>query len=308
MAAATYQLAVVVNDSRARRAFAALLLGAGCIALAPIFVRLSEVGSVPTAFWRVALAVPFLSVMVPVLPAEQGRQRLPTRPRQLFWFAVAGAMFAGDLGFWHVSINYTSVANATLFANMAPVFVALFSFFLFGTRFRRLFLWGMALSLLGAVLLMGDSFTIDARHLTGDVLGIVTAMFYAGYFLAIARLRADFATPTVMALVTPFTALFLVVPMLVVGGDFAPATWEGWLVLVGVALVSQSLGQGLIAYAFAHLPPAFGAVSLLLQPVLAALFAWVLFAEALGGLQAAGMALVLAGVVIARQGALTRPG
>ena len=41
-------------------ALGALLVGASCIALSPIFVRLSEVGPTATAFWRVAFAVPFL--------------------------------------------------------------------------------------------------------------------------------------------------------------------------------------------------------------------------------------------------------
>lgn len=306
MATATYQLAVVVNDRRARRAFFALLGGAVCIALAPIFVRLSAVGPVPTAFWRTALAVPFLAPLVAVLPTETERARRPAGWRALGGFALAGALFAGDLGFWHVSIMQTSVANATLFANMAPVFVTLFSYLLFGTRFTTVFLTGMAVALAGAALLMGESFTIGPGHLLGDALGMITAMFYGAYFLAIARLRADYGAATVIALSTPFTALCLI-PVVVLSGEaWLPATVAGWTVLFGVALVSQCLGQGMIAYAFAHLPPAFGAVSLLLQPVLAALFAWLLFGEAVGGLQAVGIGAVLVGVVMARQGALSR--
>lgn len=306
MAQLTYQLSVVANDRRARRAFLVLLVGAACIALAPIFVRLSEVGPVPTAFWRAALAVPFLAAMVPLLPREAARSARPARWTALGGFALAGALFAGDLGFWHWSIVYTSVANATLFANMAPVFVALFGFLLYRTRFTRLFLAGMAVALVGAALLMGDSAALGGRHLLGDVLGLITALFYAGYFLAIARLRAYYSAGTVIALSTPFTAACLVPAMALGGGQWLPQSLYGWAVLAGVAVVSQSLGQGLIAYAFAHLPPAFGAVSLLLQPVLAACFAWLLFGEQVAGVQALGMAAVLAGVIMARQGALVR--
>ncbi|MBA1148258.1 DMT family transporter [Ectothiorhodospiraceae bacterium WFHF3C12] len=298
---------MVANDRHARTAFLVLLVGAACIALAPIFVRLSEIGPVPTAFWRTALAVPFLAAMVPLLPDEPDRKAGLPGWGALGGFALAGALFAGDLGFWHWSIVYTSVANATLFANMAPVFVALFAFLLYGTRFTRLFLAGMAVALAGAAMLMGDSAALGGRHLLGDALGLVTAMFYAGYFLAIARLRARYSAGVVIALSTPFTALCLVPPTLISGAGWFPETVAGWAVLAGVAVVSQSLGQGLIAYAFAHLPPAFGAVSLLLQPVLAACFAWLLFDEAVAGLQALGMVAVLTGVVMARQGALVRP-
>lgn len=308
MTTAIYRLSVVVNDSRSRRAFLALLAGAACIALAPIFVRLSEVGPLPTAFWRTALAAPILAALLPLLPTETARLRRPRSLRALPVFILAGALFAGDLGFWHLSIVYTSVANATLLANLAPVFVTLFSFLLFGTRFTRLFLAGMAVALAGSVLLMGSSLAFGGRHFLGDLLGMITAMFYGGYFLAIARLRMDYGAATVIALTTPFSALFLVPPTLLAGGAWLPVSAYGWAVLAGVAVISQCLGQGLIAYAFAHLPPAFGAVSLLLQPLMAALFAWLLFGEAVGVLQAAGMAAVLAGVVMARQGSLRSPG
>jgi drug/metabolite transporter (DMT)-like permease len=73
-------------------------------------------------------------------------------------------------------------------------------------------------------------------------------------------------------------------------------------VLVGLALVTQILGQGLIAYAFAHLPASLSSVSLLIQPVMAALFAWLIFSEAIGFWQYLGGAIVLAGIWLARRG------
>lgn len=248
--------------------------------------------------------MPFLAALVPLLPDEPDRARWPARWRDLAAFAVPGLMFAGDLGTWHFAIHYTSVANATLLPNTAPIFVAVFGFVLYGTRFTGRFLAGMGLALAGVTLLMGDSLGIDRRHLLGDALGVVTAMFYGGYFLAVARLRAQYATAAVMTFSIAFTAVFLVPVTLIAGGPWLPTGIEGWAVLAGLALVPQTLVQGLIAYAFAYLPPAFGAVTLSLQPGLAALFDWVLFDEALGPIQAAAIAVVLAGVLLARQGTL----
>jgi drug/metabolite transporter (DMT)-like permease len=72
-------------------------------------------------------------------------------------------------------------------------------------------------------------------------------------------------------------------------------------VLFGLAIVTQILGQGAIAYAFAHLPASLSSVSLLIQPVVAALAAWVLFNEAVGPAQWIGGAIVLAGIWIAKK-------
>jgi drug/metabolite transporter (DMT)-like permease len=81
-----------------------------------------------------------------------------------------------------------------------------------------------------------------------------------------------------------------------------PSSAWGWGVLFGLALVSHALGQGLIAYALAHLPAAFSSVSLLFQPVMAAAFAWVLLSEPLVPLQMAGGLVVLLGIYLARKG------
>ena len=81
-----------------------------------------------------------------------------------------------------------------------------------------------------------------------------------------------------------------------------PVTGAGWLKLIGIALISHACGQGLIAYALAHLPAAFSSVSLLLQPVMAGVFAWVLLGEPLVALQIAGGVVVLAGIYLARKG------
>ena len=114
-------------------------------------------------------------------------------------------------------------------------------------------------------------------------------MFYAGYILAVKGLRDRGETTLhLMAVTTTITALVLFPVALASGEPMLPETAFGWWILIGLALVSHAAGQGLIAYALAHLPAAFSSVSLLFQPVMAALFAWVLLAEPLVPLQIAG--------------------
>ncbi|HEX6319264.1 MAG TPA: DMT family transporter [Burkholderiales bacterium] len=278
-------------------ALGALLLGATCIALSPIFVRLSEAGPTATAFWRVALAVPALWVLCS-LKSKPGSRQTP-------WLLLlaAGVAFAGDLGFWHASIQLTSVANSTLLANLSSLFVTLAAWIFLRERPSRLFLTGLGLALFGVTLLVRSSLQFSATALAGDALGVVTAMFYAGYILAVKGLRDRGETALrIMAITSTLTAILLLPAALATGEQFFPATPAGWLVLLGLALVSHAAGQGLIAYALAQLPAAFSSVGLLLQPVVAALFAWLLLAEPLVALQVAGGLIVLAGIYLARRG------
>ena len=276
-------------------ALLALLAGGACIALSPILVRLSEVGPTVTAFWRAALAVPILAALV----AASGRSAATVRPVDRWRLLAAGVFFAGDLAFWHWSIRFTSVANATLFANFNPIFVTGGAWLLFGERISAGFLAGMGLAFLGAVCLLGDSFAVGGDHALGDGLGIATAMCWAGYFLVVRSLRARLGTRGIMLWTSLATALVLLPVAAWSGEAFWPATWAGWAVLIGLGLLSHALGQGLIAYALAHLPAGFSALALLSEPVLAALFAWWWLGEGLGPMQWLGGVAVLAGIGVA---------
>jgi drug/metabolite transporter (DMT)-like permease len=280
-------------------ALIALLLGATCIALSPIFVRLSEAGPTATAFWRVALAVPPLWILW-LLKKDQKARRYSGRWPLLF---AAGLAFAGDLGFWHTSIQLTSVANSTLLANLASIFVTLAAWVFLRQRPSGQFLAGLAAALAGVALLVKASVAFSSTGLAGDALGVLTAMFYAGYIFAVKGLRDRGETTLhLMAVTSTVTALILLPAALASGEQFLPSTAWGWSVLIALALVSHAAGQGLIAYALAHLPAAFSSVSLLFQPVMAAFFAWAILAEPLVPLQIAGGMVVLAGIYLARRG------
>src|SRR5258705_7661784 len=97
-------------------------------------------------------------------------------------------------------------------------------------------------------MLIGGDFQLQGRELIGDALGVVTAMFYAGYQLTVTKLRARVATSTIMAWTGLVTAVILLPVALLSGEPMLPATGMGWVKLAGLALISQVAGQSLIAY------------------------------------------------------------
>ena len=296
-----------MSDPRRKRAlaFLALLFGGASIAFSPIFVRLADVGPMQSAFWRVAIAVPILAAWFAWSSrgerADSASGSIPPPRKSIAPMLAAGAFFAGDLAFWHLSIVYTSVANATLLANFAPVFVTLGAWLLFGQRVTRLFLVALAISLAGAALLVGPSFGAEGKRLAGDAFGAVTAMFYGAYMLAIWRSRGSVGTAAVMALSTAMSALLLFPLALFWDGPIMAQSTRGWLILLGLALIPQVAGQSLIAYAMAQLPASLSALSLLVQPVFATAYAWLILGEGMVAMQIAGGAIVLAGIYLARR-------
>ena len=279
-------------------AVAALFLGAAATAFSPIFVRISDTSPAASAFWRMAMAVPLLWLWV--LAAERNGTAIASAPWKLL--ILAGLFFAADLGVWHWSIILTSVANASLELNFAPIFVTVGAWLFFGQRASRLHLVALFVTLAGASLLIGPNIGSTGTALLGDGFGVLAGLFYACYMLAIKSASARVSTARIMAVSTTVAALLLAPYALMTAEHVLPQSANGWLILASLAVITHVLGQSLIAYGFAHLSASFCAVSLLLQPVLAAVYAWVLLDEGMGINQIVGGVVVLLGIYLAKRG------
>src|SRR5262249_34378922 len=212
----------------------------------------------------------------------------------------AGAVFAANISAYAWAVHLTSVANASLLSNLAPIFVSLASFLLFGERVSRGFIAAMIAAIVGVTILVGDKLGIDRGQILGDGLGVFSSLAFAGYLMAIGRLRLRQRSSTVMAASVVVTALCLLLQALATGERLLPRTIYGWADLLALALVSHALGQGLLTVALAHVSATFSAVSLLTLPVTAAFYGWVFFREPLSLNQAIGAPVVLASILAAR--------
>jgi drug/metabolite transporter (DMT)-like permease len=292
----------VHDKSATRLGLLALLAGASGIGFAPIFVRLSEVGPSATAFYRMLFALPFLWLWM----RAEGRGTLPEQRvgnrRAVGPLLFAGLCFTGDLAIWHWSLQFTTVANSTLLANFAPLFVTLGAWLVLRERITPVFVIGLALAMAGAGLLVSGNVKLSRTTLFGDAIAVVAAVFYAAYLLTVKRLRDSFSTATIMTGSGVVACAGFLLVAAVSGDRLLPATLSGWVVLIALALVSHLAGQTLIAFGLGHLPASFTAVGLLWQPVVAALAAWALLAEPLSAWQAVGGAVVLAGIAVAGRG------
>jgi drug/metabolite transporter (DMT)-like permease len=282
------------------RALAALIVGGILLGCSPILVRISELGPVATAFWRLALALLPLSML---FARRRGDGRLPATAAEHLTAAMPGIFLAGDLATWHTSLHMTSVTNSTLLANMAPIFVTLVSWLFLHEKIRPSFVAALGLSIAGVVVLNGASVTVGGGHVRGDAVAIGAAGFYAGYFIFLARARNAFSTSIVM-LWSTIAATICVLPLaLLFERAFLPHSLTGWAVVIALGWLVHAGGQGLIAFSLAWLPATFSSLTLLIQPVVAAVLAWVVLSEPLRLPQAIGGAIVIAGILVARRSA-----
>jgi drug/metabolite transporter (DMT)-like permease len=283
------------GDRRHAIAIAALVLGAAAMGASPIFVRLADVGPFASAFWRTFLALPFLWVWMRFEDDGGDAPSGLTVP-----IVLAGVFFAGDLFFWHLSILATTVANATFLATTAPIWVVLTAWLLRSEQIGIATLAGLALCIAGGAALVGQSYGFAPQRLLGDAFGLATAVFFGLYVVALRFARKGCGAARLSFISTAITSACLLVIALALDTRFLPQSWSGVAVLVGLALISQVAGQGLLAVALGALPATFSSMVIFLEAVAAAGFAWVFLGEALGWLQALGGILILGGIFLAR--------
>jgi len=292
-----YTLARPAAPTGSVLSFLALVLGAGALALGGVFLRHSELPPTASAVYRVALAIPVFLL----LDRLSARGEAPGTPAIPVRLVLVGFIFSGNLALYHWSMTLTTLANANLLANLAPIFVVLGARLLLGKRFKPGFLVGMLCALAGAFVLIGHRLDFGSRHMAGNLLGLLSAVFYGAYLLAVSLVRAQYRTMTVMAWSSVGTLVVLLPLTLARGESLVPQTLHGVLKLVALALVSHVGGQGLIAYALARLPAALSSITLLVQPVIATVLGGWLFHEYLSPVEFAGAVVILAGIVIARR-------
>ena len=269
-----------------------------CIAFSGIFYRLAHVSPETATAFRCLYGLPILALVGLV---EQ--RRYGALPIRTVWLAiVAGVFFAGDLLAWHHAVDQVGAGLATVLGNLQVIVVALVAWLLFGERPPRSVLLGLPIVLGGVVLISGVVGTgaYGPNPALGTILGIITALSYAGYLLVIRRGSTDLRRPAgPVAISTASTAIVAIAFGLAVGRFDPVPSWpsHGWLALVGIT--SQSIGYLIISISLPRLPAALTSIILLAQPVATVFLARVLLDETPSIAQLSGVALVIAGIAVA---------
>jgi drug/metabolite transporter (DMT)-like permease len=280
-------------EAAGRYAFPALILGNLILAIGPWMVRLTDVGPVASAFWRLALAIPFLLL----LAWRQQAEREPPSGWLIAMIAVGGLFFAADLAAWHFGIGLTKLANASLFGNASSFILVIYGFVILRRLPRAVQAVALLLAAAGAALLMGSSYELSPKNFTGDLFTLVAGLFYTFYLIAVDRARKTMAPMPVLAIATAAGALPLLLLALALGQKVMPGDWTPLLVL---SFGSQVIGQGLLVYAVGYLSPVVVGLGLLAQPAAGAVIGRFAYGETFSPADAAGAVLIAVALVLIR--------
>ncbi|MFN0039171.1 MAG: DMT family transporter [Burkholderiales bacterium] len=290
------------------RLFPFLVLGTGVavVSFASILIRLAQAeGASSLTISAVRLSLASL-LLAPIVWARNRSEILGLGYRELGLCLLSGVFLALHFWTWITSLEYTTVASSAALVTTNPLWVALVSVLWLRERPGQLAILGIALSIVGSVLIFaGDASAPSANAsepLLGNSLALAGAVFASGYLLVGRALRSRISLLAYVWLAYSAAAILLLLGVVIADNATQFPTPAAWVFMVLLALGPQLIGHTSFNWALRRMSATFVAVAILGEPVGSAILAYLLLGESFGGTQFAGFIILLSGIFVAAQG------
>jgi drug/metabolite transporter (DMT)-like permease len=273
-----------------------VLLGAiTVISFGSILIKLIPAPALTIAAYRLSLATILLAPFA-------WRRRAEWRPlsrRDLALSLLSGVFLALHFLTWISSLKYTSVSSSVVLVSSSPIFVGLGTRFILRERLGPALIWGIAVSLIGGLLIGYSDLSFGMEELQGDLLALGGALMVSAYFLLGRYVRQRVGLFDYIFVVYGLAALLLLLVALAARQPlFGYPKWA-YLFLFLLALGPQILGHSSLNWALRYVSAATVAVAVLGEPVGAAILAYFILHEGLTVLKVCGGLLILGGIYLA---------
>lgn len=277
------------------KAYLTLFGGLFFMCFAAIFIKAAHAPGIVTAFHRMTIAV--IILLIPFLISlRRSSWKISLRGALL---AMAGGLCFGlDMSFWSTGVVMSNATIPTLMANFAPIWVGFGSMLFFKQRHKKGFWIGLAIAMIGMLLLVHKDIHGHRNFILGASLGFVAGVFYGLFYLASQPGRKLISTIQYLFVSTFSSAVLLTILMLIFNYPFTGYDRFTYLIFIGIGLGVQVCGWFLINYSQGFLPASIVAPTLLGQPVLTAVLAIILLGERLTVWHVSGGLIVIAGIYL----------
>jgi drug/metabolite transporter (DMT)-like permease len=257
--------------------------------LSSTLVKRADSPGVLLAFWRMVT----VSVVWNVFLRCTGRRVTMRHVRQAF---VPGVCLGLNLATFFAGVTHNSVVNAALIGSLSPVLIVPLGALLFREHHdpRALVFASVSLAGVGIVLLAAPP-NGDAS-IRGNVLAVLAVFLWTAYVVSTRHFRKDMDVATFMATVSPIAAL-AVLPLAIAHGDVFGLSGTGWTYMLLLALLIGVAGHGLLVFAQRTIQIGTIGIAQVIQPAVAAVWAFLLLGETLRGWQFIGVAIALSGLL-----------
>ncbi|MFH1810060.1 MAG: DMT family transporter [Pseudomonadota bacterium] len=257
-------------------------------------IRIGDAHPLAIAAWRLILAS---LVLAPF--AVPHRQVLATRPgHERALLVLTGVVLAAHLTTWTAAIQWTTVANATSVLALGPVVTAFGALLFLGEKPRPRFVVAVLLGFSGVVAIGGGDLRLDPSHAAGDAMAVLSMVLFSAYLLLGRRLRGEVPNILYVTVVYAVAGVSAAVLLVMVGQPVFDHGARNWLCFALMAAIPTLIGHTAINSALRYISAGQAALATLVEPPLAGLVAWWVWAEPLTRHGAAGYALIAGAVLL----------
>ena len=277
--------------------YLALAAGVFMLSASGVFAKVARAPAGVIAFYRLFFAT--LALLPWLLSHKNDRRELRSlSPIQYAEGALAGFFLAVHYVMWFESLRYTSVASSTVLAALQPLFSVIWGRLFLGERLGAHALTGGAIAIAGSAVVGWSDFSVSSQSLWGDLLALVSGGVISLYFFCGQILRRRMGAVPYSVLSYGSSSAVLALYALFMGHPFtgyAPGTWGAFL---GLALISTIGGQMVFNVLLKWITATTVTMGILGEPVGTCFLAWLFLGETLSARQAAGIAVILAGLAL----------
>jgi len=282
----------------------AIPVALAAISTSGVLIRLTEAPPLLTAAYRMLGASAILLAFALIWRRDEIRS---LERSQVALLGVGGVLVGLHFALWTSALFNTTVASAVLLTDTHPVFVALAAWAFLGER-TPLTVWiGIAVALLGSVVIGVGDFQVGGSALLGDAMALGAAVTFAGYLVIGRRVRQGLGVAVYAGTVYGIGGVLVAILAVVAGQSLLAFSQRDALVWLALILIPTMAGHTVFNWALKHLPASVVGVSILGEPVLTTTWAWLLLNEVPPATAFIGGAAILGGLYVALRPAVEAP-
>lgn len=280
-----------MEKTKQNKIYFLLAIGVTVISTSGILIKVAKAGPLVIAFYRMLFTI---LLMTPLLKKKSFRD-------QLVYFKEArlilvGFFLASHFFLWTSAFEYTSVSNAVIFMALQPLFTYLLEYFFAREDLRPGIISGIIFAMIGSIIISIGSLSTLFTKVWGDILAIIAAFFAAAYLFTGRSLRERLDYFPYLFIIYTYATLFLGILALFTGQEFSGYDWQDYLVFLGLALGPTLIGHSILNYSVRILPATLVSLTILLEPILTTILAWVILGEGINRVTLMGGILILFGI------------
>ena len=264
------------------------------VSFAAIFIRFSDSHPIAIAFYRMFFSSLILLLFIPRYLDEIKSMS----KRDFFILFTTGLLLAVHFSAWFASLRYTTVASSVVLVSAHPLIVAWISGWYLNEKTNRKAVLGIIIAMLGIVVMTFSDYTVGKLALFGDILALIGMLAVAGYLIRGREMRKRMSLIPYTFIVYSTSAFFLALFSIPFSTSFKVYAPREYMIFLALAIIPTMFGHTLYNWALKYVKASFVSVSLISEPVLSSIFAFLIFTEVPPTLTIVGAGVTLIGIYI----------